>query len=371
MYSDDAVRLGRLGGAATALTTPDPENAYVNLSWSPEGDRVAYVRTQSQTTRRYAVDVETGEVTRLPVPPAVGFKLSPDGSLAAFIRPATPGQGPWQLWVAKPDGSEERLLVDRDVASFAWSPDSRQVAYTVRDVGEVSVADVATGQSRQLASLAGYIPSPSWSPDGSLLALESGGDAYAGDLVVIEVATGRSNTVGQGLRRWPGLELAPQWSPDGRMLLYRVQDAAGITQVGVVDVGSGQARQLTSAATAIMDPRWSPDGKEIAFSRSLSSDPISPAAGLYVVAVESGQERELARFSITGGGPGNRPAWSPDGKRIAVYAQTQEDRGVYVVEADGSATTLVAPTGGFRGYSDLAWSDDGRDILLVSSYQGI
>ena len=62
LYSDSAVRVGTLSGEHRALTASDPTRAYTAPSWSPGGDRVAYVRIASELEQRYAVDVRTGEV---------------------------------------------------------------------------------------------------------------------------------------------------------------------------------------------------------------------------------------------------------------------------------------------------------------------
>lgn len=91
---------------------------------------------------------------------------------------------------------------------------------------------------------------------------------------------------------------------------------------------------------------------------------------MYVVALGTGEEIELARFTVSSGTATNTPAWSPDGLRVAAYSPANTAPGIYLLRADGSDHAIIAQTGG-RGYQDLAWSADGRQVLITSLYQGI
>ena len=84
--------------------------------------------------------------------------------------------------------------------------------------------------------------------------------------------------------------------------------------------------------------------------------------------VEEGQGRLLWRSDDLRYGIPGPPVWSPDGRSVAVWTAS----GIFTANADGSGIThLVETRTSGRGYSDLAWSEDGRRILITSSYQGI
>ena len=238
--------------------------------------------------QEYAVDVDTGEIKQLPIPARPKkekeFRPSPDGKWRAFRR------GP-SLWVANADGSGERLLVDKDDLTpanlleetwFLWSPDSQRVAYRIRsDSDLVNVVDVPTGQWRTLDPPMGR--SFSWSPDGSKLSGLNQRTLWEGDLVVAEAATGHTSVVATGVSLYD----EPQWSQDSNRLAYRVRVSKENSDLWVVNAdGSGQ-RSLVTSPEFERAPSWSLDGKSIAFWRG---------GAVYLTPVETGRERQLARF---------------------------------------------------------------------------
>src|SRR4051794_21199441 len=105
----------------------------------------------------------------------------------------------------------------------------------------------------------------------------------------------------------------PRWSPDGKRIAYVLTKAdlarsAYDADVWIVDADGAHDRQLTRSPSGETRPQWSPDGKQLAF--------LSDRGGrnaIYVIDVDGGEARQLS----------NEPtavrelAWSPDGKEIA------------------------------------------------------
>jgi Tol biopolymer transport system component len=106
-------------------------------------------------------------------------------------------------------------------------------------------------------------------------------------------------------------------------------------------------------------PAWSPDGRRIAIvSDGQFTTPTKPPYGfgetdIYVMNADGSGQRRLTRTA----GSEHSPAWSPDGRTIAFSGRG----GIYVMNADGSGRQNLAP-GGLP-----AWSPDGRKIAFVSS----
>ncbi len=116
-----------------------------------------------------------------------------------------------------------------------------------------------------------------------------------------------------------------QVSPDGARAAYTVATndlsrAKRTTQIWLVELASGQTRALTSGTATDHSPRFSPDGKSLAFVSTRDGD-----ANIYLIALDGGESRPVTHIS-TGV---SDPVWSPDGKWIAfstdVYPECAAD----------------------------------------------
>jgi dipeptidyl aminopeptidase/acylaminoacyl peptidase len=84
--------------------------------------------------------------------------------------------------------------------------------------------------------------------------------------------------------------------------------------------GSGEPRRLTSS-TRDSSPRWSPDGKTIAFVRATEKDGKPQPSQIYVLQLDGGDARALTEIARGA----SAPVWSPDGSRIAFSSTTKDD----------------------------------------------
>ncbi len=115
----------------------------------------------------------------------------------------------------------------------------------------------------------------------------------------------------------------PDLSPDGKLLVvpvtrYDVDKNKGYTDLWLIPAAGGAARQLTSDDASDSDPRFSPDGKWIAFVSKRGEDKESQ---LYVIAIDGGEARRVTRVP-TGV---SAPKWFPDSKRIAFITEVWTD----------------------------------------------
>jgi Tol biopolymer transport system component len=108
------------------------------------------------------------------------------------------------------------------------------------------------------------------------------------------------------------------------------------------------------------EPRWSPDGTKLLFTRSRIDDDVA----IFSIKADGSGQRELRNGSIN-----YMPAWSPDGSKIA-FVRDQDSPQLWVMDGDGSRETrLTRP--GKEDYSP-EWSPDGTKVLFTryKSYGG-
>jgi Tol biopolymer transport system component len=204
-----------------------------SLSWSPDGDRLAYAADTPDGTAIFVADL-AGGATRITEPTLKGIDpaWAPDGRTIVFVSETST-----TLHVVAPDGSNEHELAAlKDIVLWPdWSPDGASIAvsaangeqldvYTVSADGSV-VTDVSHDPSDEF--------SPSWSPDGNRLAwARAPADESARAYVVV---SDRGGTRVVELRT-PADLAPPVWSPDGtRLYSYVGNDADGFYQLLVLD----------------------------------------------------------------------------------------------------------------------------------------
>jgi Tol biopolymer transport system component len=135
----------------------------------------------------------------------------------------------------------------------------------------------------------------------------------------------------------------PHWSPNGGLVVF-VSGRTGAAQLFLLDVDSRQTVSISNGEGAYLYPRWSPDGRRIAAMHGANEN--HDIVVLDDVPLKLGAAKpELAqRFLTTWRYDDLSPAWSPDGKRVAFYSNYNAENdpkiwSLVVIEADGSAPT--------------------------------
>lgn len=294
------------------------------------------------------------------------------------------GRNAWPMWT--PDGKSLYFMSDRSGAQNIWSvtPGAKPKQITKFNDGRViwpSIGydgkaivferdfkiwklDTKTGEAFQLPlKLIGMSAGPgvthltlntftdlALSPDSKKIALVAHGEVFASGAKEGGEAARVTHT--------PGPESAVSWSPDSTKVVY-VSERNAVNHVFVYDFTKRTETQLTKDALPDNSPRFSPDGKLIAFVRERHE--------LRTVDPETKQEKSLVTGSIAGGFAGGQFAWSPDSKWLAYAAAGGNGlRNVYVIESKGGAPHQISFLAN-SNVNSLRWSPDGTYILYETS----
>ena len=148
----------------------------------------------------------------------------------------------------------------------------------------------------------------------------------------------------------------PAISPNGTKIAYAAPIGDGTLGryaifMSNVD-GSGRTR-ITNPALGDRDPAWSPNGRQLAFSRNLTDDLNASVCCVIRVIGTDG----TGITGVTGSLGGRNPAWSPDGTRIAYDTPA----GVFVADVNGTNRIQLTGASG----AEPAWSPDGSQIAYI------
>ncbi|HTK28886.1 MAG TPA: winged helix-turn-helix domain-containing protein [Vicinamibacterales bacterium] len=195
--------------------------------------------------------------------------LSPSGLLAYIARAA---DGRSHVFVKDPAEPQPRQITSGDAHEIApaWAPDDRQIAFArvSEDSCDLWIADVLARTERRLAPCATTASMKmSWSPDGKRLAVAAGtGTAEAPlHLELIDIATGGTRAVTDPAAGGIGDD-SPAFSPDGRSLAFVRSLSGSIGDVYVVSADGGAVRRVTTDDGDVMGVDWEADGRHLVFS---------------------------------------------------------------------------------------------------------
>jgi len=229
-----------------------------------------------------------------------------------------------------------------------------------------SAPEARFSEFRQLTFQPGQEDFPALSPDGASLLYVS---SAAGNPDIYLQRVGGQNPINL-TKDSPVADTQPAFSPSGDLIAFRSErDGGGIFIMGAT---GENVRRLTDFG---FNPAWSPDGKQIAINSETVSHPFARIgyADLWVVDSATGAKRLIVpgRWRAErGGGDATQPSWSPHGYRIAYWGLRGETgwRDVWTIPAGGGQPVDV--TNDVATDWNPVWSPDGRYLYFGSDRGG-
>jgi hypothetical protein len=207
------------------------------LSWSPDGERIAFVSKRKDRDVINIADAENGKVKKrieLDFDTVYRPTFSPDGNMVAFV--GAEGGRPGIFTYDLNSGSVEALHTGAlEYLGFSWSPEGTRIAFSA----------IAPGLLDSLYVFGRVDP-----------LTKPGRDVY-----MLQVEDGLTTRITQCAAE----DVSPVWSPDGEKILF-ISDRNGAYNICVYDFADSTTAQLTNVLGGIFNPSWSAEGDRLAFS---------------------------------------------------------------------------------------------------------
>ncbi|MGH9744143.1 MAG: S9 family peptidase [Candidatus Acidiferrum sp.] len=238
-----------------------------NPQISPDGKLVVYevsrTNWEDDAFERdlWIADTTTGDTHQLTASKksSTNAAWSPDGKWIAFLsdRPGqisgTPADKK-QIYLISADGGEARQLTNAEtgVDNFAWSPDSKRLAFSAEDPESKAMKDRKEKYGDYHVVHSDYSMTHLWT---------------------LEIPASESESAPKPKRLTEGTEFSVEgftWSPDGTRIAFSAQRdpdliSMGTADIYVVTVNDGKVKKIVSTPGPDRNPYWSPDGKQIAY----------------------------------------------------------------------------------------------------------
>nr|WP_253447525.1 Tol-Pal system beta propeller repeat protein TolB [Natronospira proteinivora] len=235
------------------LSSPQP---IMSPTWSPSGDRLAYVSFENRRSEIFVQELSSGERESVSAQDGINGApaFSPDGRYLAMAL--STGEGGPDLHVLDLDNGElQRLTRSRSIDTEpVWFPDGDRLAFTSDRGGAPQIYSVNRDGSnvRRITFDGNYNARPTLSPDGRYMAMIHRGDQPGFRIAVHDFERRRLRVVGEGRS-----DESPSFAPNGAMIIYAARENRQGTLAAVST--DGRVRQSLGASEGnVREPAWSP-----------------------------------------------------------------------------------------------------------------
>ncbi len=285
-------------------------------------------------------------------------KWSPDGKYISFLSSRLDSKTN-QVWLMDRRGGEGKKLTDikAGVSDYVWSPDAKKLLLTITDKEPEDTGKVKTTKPLVIdryqykEDVEGYRYKKLYT-----------------HLYIFDIATKKLDTLTRGNYN----EGSASWSPDGTQIALVSNRTADPdknenSDIFLIEAKPGATlKQLTNWTGADNSPRWSPDGKWIAYTRSTSSaDYLMYDQSILAVISKDGSEPKLLSQSIDR--PVVDPHWSKDG--ASIIALVEDDRQRYVTSFSVANNQMKKIADGERSFNSIEPTPNGDWLVTISDPQ--
>jgi len=368
-YSEDGIYVvpvspetGRATGPVRKLL--DGRYRWGLVSWSPDGEKLAFRRTSDKEKEIpggdiWTLSIKDGSLTQITNAPAYVFgpAWSPDGETIAYaIR-----KDSLSFWLISAAGGAPRKIIEPGGRCVPfWSPDSKWILYTLG--GKIHLFGL--NDSRELEIIP---PSEvvgdflSWSPDGKKMLFYRPSYGYKYDIKVVSASGGPPFALGREITLYP----EHLWSPDNKMIVAGGGSEDGRDGLWVNSLSGGEPVLLEMDVSVEGSPlpiSVSPNGEKLAFSVKRDDG----TENLFVVPISlqdartTGPAIKVFDGLWRGTGTNVTTSWSPDGNKLAVIHRWN----VWIASSNGDKPVQITKRPGMEIWP--RWSPDGRMISYVA-----
>jgi eukaryotic-like serine/threonine-protein kinase len=381
------------------LRIPMPSKHMYPLGLSPDGTELLAVDYPTNSVEYpgglWRIPTLNGPPRRIGTILATDAAWSPDGTKLAYSNHG-------DLFLSESDGSGERKLASFRflIDGVQFSPDGKRIRFTFHDLPTVSSLWEVTTNGTHLHPLLPGWQHPSgesggkWTPDGKYFIFQTRGQIWAlpdrtgffertdgkpiqlttSPLILASPLPGKyghklfvvghtehgtlsryDRNVGQFVPFLSGLSAeSTTFSRDGQWIAYVTYPEGALWRTRLD--GSERVR-LTDPPLYPLNPRWSPDGKQIAFWGVRKGEHNN----IYTISTNGGTPEKLVPDDSISPG---EPNWSPDGNKILFEEGIPS--GGPILQLLDLHTHQVTPVPGSESYASPRWSPDGRYILAMT-----
>ena len=267
-------------------------------------------------------------------------RFSPDSKYLTFTSPR---DDKTQLYLMFADGGEAEKITSQknDVGAYAWSPDSRSIAFLMQDTLTAS-EELNNKEKRDMKVVDTYKNSHLY-----VLSMQKDNEGKypvkrltSGDFHVTDI----------------------NWSPDSRTIVFSHQknpsaDIWSTSDISSVPASGGEIKSLVKNTGADRNPKHSPDGQWLAFVSDAGKTSWAGRYDVYLIPANGGPAKKLA--STFDQSP-QIIDWSADSKSLWVGESYKTNSAIYILPADGRAPMMINQEKGV--YSNPSFSAT-RDMM--------
>jgi Tol biopolymer transport system component/DNA-binding winged helix-turn-helix (wHTH) protein len=328
------------------------------LAFSSDGKTLAVIDSDPDKTNFgiFLVNTETNEKKRLTTPPESAsdyeMSFSPDGKQLAFLRVFN--RQVIELFVIPISGGEPRQLTqDKSVITgVAWGKNGKNIVIASRREGNQSnLWQIPSSGGTPLRIVSGEknVGNPAVSPDGKTIAfVEELRDTNLWQIDYSEPTPKESKFIVSSRA-----EHSPSYSADGTKIVF-ASDRTGNYEIWLADADGKNQRQLTFIGKSAGSPRFSPDATKIVFDVQ-----DGDRSDIFTISVDGGQPQKIVSLEARA----ILPSWSADGQSIYFTSNKSGSYQLWKITATGGDSVQLTKQGALESFA----SPDGKYIYFTKA----